>query len=226
LAAPFVDSRLACGLNKHALQHFSRFVLLDRLKCSCSFFGNRAGVRGGRTCKTPSSFSSRHSINRSDSRSVLLPPSHQEDNWNMRLFEIVVRLLPMILIGTERYPPCSHVRSGCEPKPNRNRLLASVAANARHHGRNGNQCNIDIGSRHALLGVLPDAGSGQAVHRAPSQSTKSPLLVPPVSLQASCLPVFSIAQPTPPSSSTSFTRPGIICCSKSLDKQGSPVDSH
>jgi hypothetical protein len=78
----------------------------------------------------------------------------------MRLFEIVLRLLPMILIGTERYPPCSHVRSGCEPKPNRNRLLASVAANARHHGRNGNQCNIDIGSRHALLGVLPDAGSG------------------------------------------------------------------
>jgi hypothetical protein len=35
--------------------------------------------------------------------------------------------------------------------------------------------------------------------RAPSQSTKSPLLVPPVSLQASCLPAFSIAQHTAPS---------------------------
>ena len=75
-------------------------------------------------------------------------------------------------------PPRSHLRSGGEPKPNRNRLLASVAANARHHGRNSNRCNIDIGT------VLSDAGSRKAVQRAPSQSTTSPLVVPPVSRAA------------------------------------------
>ena len=93
----------------------------------------------------------------------------------MRPFKTVVRLAP--LIGT--------------PAVNRNltaivywrrwrRTLVIIAAMAIG-------ANTDIGSRHSLRGVLPDPGSGQTVHRASSQSTTSPLLVPPLSLQASCI---------------------------------------